>query len=331
MVKAGKGFLTILLMASAALTATSVKQDADLEAGRRAYEASEYAKAVQALQAAAAKDPQNGDVHLLLAKSYLEMEQLDAAIKSAEKAVAIDPQSSQYHEWLGKAYGEKADKVGWPPTKISLAKKTSKEFEAAVQLDAKNFSGRQALIEFYCSAPGFVGGGEEKAPPQIRQLAEMDVAEGHYAAGNCRRQKKDYATADQEFTKALESEPKSAELIYDIGDYAVKRSQPDRLLAVASAGKRVAPNDPRRYFYRGVALVLKKENPAEAEHLLREYAQDAPTRNGYPRPAAAHAWLGQLYENESKLEDAVKEYETALKLDPKNKMAQDALKRVKRR
>jgi len=82
-------------------------------------------------------------------------------------------------------------------------------------------------------------------------------------------QKKDYATADKEFTKALESEPKSAELIYDIGDYAVKRSQPDKLLAVASAGERVAPGDPRRRFYRGVALVLKKEDPGEAERLLR--------------------------------------------------------------
>jgi tetratricopeptide (TPR) repeat protein len=330
MVKAGKGFLTMLLLASAALAATSVKQDADLEVGRRAYEASDYTKAIQALQAAAAKDPQNGDVHLLLAKSYLEMEQLDAAIKNAERAVAIDPQSSQYHEWLGKAYGEKADKAGWPPTKISLAKKTGKEFEAAVQLDARNFSARQALIEFYCSAPGLVGGGEEKAPPQIERLAELDAAEGHYARGNCRRQKKDFTTADTEFTKALKSDPKSEELIYDIGDYAVKRSEPDRLLTVASAGERVTPNDPRRHFYRAVALVLKKENPVEAERLLRDYAQKAPMRTGYPRPAAAQAWLGQFFENENKPEVAVKEYETALKLDPKNKMAQEALKRLKK-
>src|SRR6266404_3858939 len=90
MVKVGKGFLTILLIASAAMAATSVKQDADLEAGRRAFEASDYAKAIQPLQAAAAKDPRNGDVHLLLAKRYVEMEQLDAAIRSAELAVERD-------------------------------------------------------------------------------------------------------------------------------------------------------------------------------------------------------------------------------------------------
>ena len=330
MAKGAKGYLTILLLASAAMAAASIKQDADLEAGRRAYEASDYARAIQALQAAAAKDPQNGDVHLLLAKSFLELREHDAAIKSAERAVSLDPQNSIYHEWLGRAYGDKADHASWFSA-ISLAKKTRKEFETAVQLDGRNFSARQALIEFDCSAPGLVGGGEEKALPQIKQLAEMDAAEGHYAAGNCRRQKKDFATADQEFMKALESAPKSAELIFDIGDYAVKRAQPDSLLAVADAGERVAPNDPRGRFYRGVALVLKKENPAEAERLLRKYAQKAPTRTGYPRPAAAHAWLGQLFENENKPEDAVKEYETALQLDPKNKTAQEALKRLKKR
>jgi tetratricopeptide (TPR) repeat protein len=324
-----KRLLAALCIASTLMAAASAKQEAGLEAGRRAYEASDYAKAIQVLQVAAANDPQNGDVQLLLAKSYLELLEYDPAIKSAEKAVAIDSQNSVYHEWLGRAYGEKADHASLFSA-MSLAKKTRKEFETAIQLDGKNFSARQALIEFDCSAPGIVGGGEEKALPQIKQLAEMDAAEGHYAAGNCRRQKKDFAVADEEFAKALESNPKSAVLIYDIGDYAVKRGQPERLLAVADMGERVAPDDPRGKFYRGVALVLKKENPEEAERLLREYAKKAPLRSGYPRPAAAHAWLGRLFEEQNKMEEAVKEFESALKLDPKNKMAHEALKRLKK-
>jgi tetratricopeptide (TPR) repeat protein len=321
--------LAALGIASAALAATNVKQDTSFEAGRRAYEASEYTKAILALQAAAVNEPQNGDVQLLLAKSYLELQEHDPAIRSAEKAVAIDPQNSIYHEWLGRAYGEKADHAGWFSA-ISFAKKTRKEFETAVHLDERNYSARQALIEFDCSAPGLVGGGEEKALPQIKQLAEMDAAEGHFAAGNCRRQKKDFAETDEEFTKALESHPKSAELIYDIGDYEVKRGQSERLLAVADLGERAAPGDPRGEFYRGVALVLKKQNPEEAERLLREYAKKAPTRSGYPRPAAAHAWLGRLFEDQSRMEEAAKEFQSALKLDPKNKMAQEALKRLKK-
>jgi len=324
-----KRVLAALCIASTVMAAANAKQEAGLEAGRRAYEASDYAKAIQVLQEAAANDPQNGEVQLLLTKCYLELLEYDLAIKSAEKAVAIDAQNSVYHEWLGRAYGEKADHASLFSA-MSLAKKTRKEFDTAIQLDGKNFSARQALIEFDCSAPAIVGGGEEKALPQIRQLAEMDAAEGHYAAGNCRRQKKDFAVADEEFAKALESNPKSAVLIYDIGDYAVKRGQPERLLAVAEMGERVAPGDPRGKFYRGVALVLKKENPEEAERLLTEYAKKALMRSGYPRPAAAHAWLGRLFDDQNKMEEAVKEFESALKLDPKNKMAHEALKRLKK-
>lgn len=320
----------ILVLAATMPAAGTVGRDESLQEARRAYEASDYAKAIQLLQEAAARDPRNGDIQLLLAKSYLELQEHDAAIHSAEKAVALDPMNSVYHEWLGRAYGEKADHAGWPPTKMSLAKKTGKEFETAVELDQKNFSARQALIEFDCSAPGMLGGGEDRARPQIRELLELDSAEGHYAGGNCRRQKKDFAVADEEFTKALENHPKSAELIYDIGDYAVKRGQPERLLAVAEAGERVAPNDPRRKFYRGVGLVLGKEKLGEAERLLQEYADKAPKRNGYPSPAAAHAWLGRLHASADKMAEAKKEFESALRLDPKNKIAQEELKKLKK-
>src|SRR5690348_1524008 len=259
--------MALLAGAAAAAAQPAVKHEESLEEARRAYEASDYGKAIEVLEEASAREPKNGDIQLFLAKSYLELQEHDAAIRSAEKAVALDPQNSVYHEWLGKAFGEKADHAIWFSA-ISLAKKTRKELQTAVELDNRNFAAQQALIEFDCSAPGLVGGGEDKAQPHIKELMEMDAAEGHYAAGNCRRQKKDFAEADDEFTKALESLPKSADLIYDIGDYAVKRTQPERLIAVAEAGQHVAPNDPRAKFYRGVGLVLQKEKPEEAERLL---------------------------------------------------------------
>ncbi len=230
----GKLPFLIALLAGTAIAAArpNVKHEESLEEARRAYEASDYAKAIEVLEEVSAKEPRNGDIQLLLAKSYLELQQHDAAIRSAEKAVALDPQNSVFHEWLGRAYGDKADRAGWFSA-ISLAKKTRKEFQMAVDLDDRNFSARQALVEFDCSAPGLVGGGEEKARPHIQRLMELDAAEGYYAAGNCRRQKKDFAGADEQFTKSLESRPRSAELIYDIGDYAMKRAPPERVFSVA--------------------------------------------------------------------------------------------------
>jgi len=296
-------------------------------AARQAYEKSDYKRAIEELQAAVARDPRNGELQLWLAKSYLELQEYDAAISSAEKAVAIDPSSSVFHEWLGKAYGEKASHAGMFSA-MSLAKKTHKEFETAVRLDDRNYSARQALIEFDCSAPGMVGGGEDKARPEIEKLHGMDAAEWHYAEGNCRRQKKDFAGADEEFAKALQSQPKSADLIYDIGDYAARHQQADRLMEVASLGEKAAPGDPRAKFYRAAGLILKNEKLDEAEGLLREYLQQAPKRNAYPRYAIAHEWLGRLFETKRDRVAAIKEYEQALQLEPKDRNARDALRRL---
>jgi tetratricopeptide (TPR) repeat protein len=301
-------------------------EDGGLEAGRRAYELSDYEKAVKILQDAAAKNPRDGEVLLLLAKSHFELRQYDAAVASAERAIAVARENSVYHEWLGRSLGEKASKSSWFSA-LSLARKAQQEFETAVRLNPRNYSAVQALIEFDCAAPGIAGGGEDKALPKIEQLATMDEAEGHYAAGNCRRQKKDYPAAEVEFDKALVN-AKSPDLIFDIGDFALKRNQPERLLAVVDASRRASPSDPRTKFYRAAALILQKQKPDEAESLLREYLIAAPRRTGYPRPALAHNWLGRLFENQNNRDAAAREYAASLHADPKDKTAQEALRRL---
>ena len=82
-----------------------------LDAARQAYDKGDYDKAISILKDAAQKDPNNGDIQLLLTKSYLEAKKYDDAVNSGEKLVTIDPKSSVYHQWLGAAYGQKADHV----------------------------------------------------------------------------------------------------------------------------------------------------------------------------------------------------------------------------
>jgi tetratricopeptide (TPR) repeat protein len=301
--------------------------DSTMDAAKAAYEKGDYAKAISILQGEAAKDPQNGEVQLLLAKSYLETKQIDAAVSAAEKAVAIAPKNSVYHQWLGQTYGEKASHASMLSA-YSLARKTQKEFETAVQLDERNFDAAQDLVEYDCTAPGMVGGGEDKAQPLIQKLMKMDPAEGHYAAGNCRQAKKDYAAGETEFSKALESHPKSAERIYEIGDYFVEHPNPEKLLVVASEGEAVASGDPRAKYYRAVAWILKGDKLPDSEKLLREYIQEAPLRSTYPKPWEAHYWLGRLHEAEKNPSAARTEYEAALKLNSKYKRAQEALKQL---
>lgn len=311
----------------AALSAFAIAAETSLETARMAFEKGDFTKAISILQGEAANDPQNGDVQLWLAKSYLETKQVDQAVSSAEKAVAIAPKNSVYHQWLGEAYGEKASHAGMLSA-YSLARKTQKEFETAVQLDEHNLDAAQDLVEYDCSAPSMVGGGEEKAQPLIQKLASMDAAEGHYAAGNCRQAKKDEAGADAEFAKALDSHLKSVERVFDIGDFYQQHQMPEKLLAVASEGEALAPGDPRSKYYRAIAWILKGEKLAEGQRLLNEYLREAPARSSYPKPWEAHYWLGRLHEAEKNTQAARQEYEQAVQLNPKYKRAQEALKQL---
>jgi TolA-binding protein len=156
----------------------------------------------------------------------------------------------------------------------------------------------------------------------------MDAAEGHYAVGVCRAVKKDLSGADVEYAKALESKPKSAERVFDIGDYFMQRGQGDKLLIVAAQGEALAPQDPRVEYYRAVGWILQGENNPENEKLLRNYLQRAPVRSTYPPPCYAHYWLGRLYELQKDPAKAKNEYQEALKMDPKFRKAQDALKQM---
>ncbi len=309
------------------LAAAARAEETPLEKAKGAFEKGQYTQAIEILKSAAGSEPNNGDIFVLLARSYLELNQYDAAVNSAEKAVAINPKDSNYHRWLGEAYGAKADHASMLSA-YSLARKTQKEFDAAVQLDARNFDAQQDLIQYDCTAPGMVGGGEEKAQPLIEKLMKMDAAEGHYATGICRAQKKDYAAADAEFAKALDGKPKTANRIYDIGDYFVQRKNAEKLLVVAASGEDLAPHDPRGKFYRGVALILQDGKPAEAEKLLKDYLQLAPMNSDYPRPWVAHYWLGRLQESQKNPAGARSEYQAALKLNGKYKLAQEALKQL---
>jgi len=326
--RAGFFACVALLGAFSCLTLRLFAGDAPEEA-KHAFTVGDYPRAIEILNRAAGSSPNDAAVYHLLARSYFEDGQFDRAISAAERSVALAPDNSAYHELLGHVYGEKADRSGWFSA-LSLAKKARREFEVAVNLDPRNFSAMQALVEFDCSAPGMAGGGEDKARPEIQTLSSLDAAEGSYAAGNCRRQKKDFETADAEFQKALALHPKSVDLIYDIGDHYMKRGQADRLWLVVKEGQRADARDPRGDFYRAVALVIQKEKPAESAALIRDYISHAPKRDNYPSKAMAHYWLGRIQENLNDSISAKSEYRQAVELEPKNRFANDALRRLQR-
>lgn len=298
-----------------------------VDAAKTAYDKGDAQKAIDILKSAATQQPSNGEIQLWLTKAYLEVKQYDNAIVSAETAVSIDPKNSVYHQWLGEAYGQKADHSSMLSA-YSWARKTQKEFDAAVKLDEHNFDAAQDLIEYDCTAPSMVGGGEDKGQALIQKVMALDPAEGHFGQGVCKAVKKDYAAADAEYAKALESKPKTANRIYDIGDYFQERGQGDKLLQVVAAGEALVPNDPRGKYYQAVGWILEGQKYDDAEKNLRAYLAAGPFQSSYPATWDVHYWLGRLRAGQKNTGGAKSEYQEALKLNPKYKKAEEALKQL---
>jgi tetratricopeptide (TPR) repeat protein len=322
------GAACALLLSVAPLHAGRPAQSNPLADAQRLFDAGQYSQSADLLSAAAAKSPNDPQLRILLGRCYFELGDFSRAIDSLERGVQLAPQDSQAHDWLGRAYGRKAEQEMFF-TAYSLARKTRHEFETAVDLDRTNLEAQRDLIRFDMNAPAVVGGGDDKALHEIDDLAHVDPVESDLARAEFFATKKRYDEADQLYQKIL-SAPKTVGVCLEAADYYRDRGDAAHMSAAIAAAAKLAPNDRRLGYYRGVADVMSGQRAAEAEQLLRAYLSAMPENSEMPSHASALEWLGALYEKEGRNSEAAQEYKACLDLDPKNHDARDGLHRVEK-
>jgi tetratricopeptide (TPR) repeat protein len=299
----------------------------------RLYNRGLYRQAAEALSAAVQREPEEPALHYWLGRCFYELRDYNRAISSLERSVTLDTGRSDYHDWLGKAYGRKAQETNFFSTfsAISLARKSHHEFEAAVRLDANNLEAQRDLIRYLLNAPGIMGGGEDAAEQRIQALSAVDSIEGSLAEGERFVTHKKFDQADQQYRKVLDMKPDRIGVYFEIAEYYRDRGDGERMSSAIEEGAPLAPADHRLGYYRGIALVLEKGSPDEAERQLRTYLDTVPDNANVPSHSTAHAWLGKLYEREGQLDKAAREYQAALTLDPHDKQASEGLKGLQKR
>jgi TolA-binding protein len=117
----------------------------------------------------------------------------------------------------------------------------------------------------------------------------------------------------------------------EVADYYRDRPNPEKMSETIAAAEVLDPNDRRLKYYRGVALILSRKKPSDAELLLKSYLATVPNSSDFPPHASAREWLGKLFEERGRFSEATEEYRLSLSLDPHNKSVEEALKRVEKR
>jgi tetratricopeptide (TPR) repeat protein len=289
----------------------------DLDAGK-------YAETASILQRKLDREPDDAQTALWLARSFLDLGRYDKAVAFAERAAQLSPDCSESHFWLARSYGMLAD----TDRSFWLARKAKLEYQRAIQLDPDNLAARRDLMEFYLQAPWVLGGSKDKAQAQMQAIASRDATEGHLARAIYWRELDRPDLAATEFAKVLEARPAQPEAYFQVADFYESDRKPEQVDAAVEAVSVIAPHDPRLNYYSAVADVMKRRNLPGAEQDLKAYLAGTPRRDDFPPHAAAHNWLGRIYEIWGRKAQAIEQYRVALGLSPDNHAARDALKRL---
>jgi Flp pilus assembly protein TadD len=246
------------------------------------YQRTEYEGSLHVL----AEDPApDAAGYLLSGKNYFMLGDYKKAIEFLDKALAISPANSEYELWLGRAWGRRAETSGWLTAGIH-ASKARQCFEKAVAWDPHNREAKNDLFDFYLNAPGFLGGGLEKAAALAKSIASERPPEYEFEEAQIADRKKDYAAAEAHLRRAMQLAPSEAGRVLDLARFVARRGRLEESDALFEQARKLAPSQPRVAFAEARVDVENRRNLEQARRLLEEYLHASLTPDDPPRQEA---------------------------------------------
>jgi tetratricopeptide (TPR) repeat protein len=268
--------------------AVALASPAQLGRALELYQRTEYDAALAILLPVPDKD---ASTYQLIGRCYYMQGNPKKASEFFEKAVAADPSDSMQRLWLGRAYGRRAETSSFL-TAPSFANKARQNFEKAVELDPRNREAIGDLFEYYLDAPGFLGGGLEKAAALAKRIGELDPAEYHYAQARLAEKRKEFQAAENQLRRATELAPRQVGRLIDLAKFLSKQGRYQESDAAFLEARRIAPDAPRVLFEQASAYIRARRNIELAKELLKRYL-DSPLTPDDPPRSQAEALLRQ--------------------------------------
>ena len=272
-----RGLIGFLVAMSCAFGQDSLQRAEEL------YNKTEYQASLTLLYEVS---PHTAAAYNLIGRDYFMLGEYKKATDAFQRALALEPSNSAYAHWLGRAFGRRAETSN-PFMAPMHASKARQYFEQAVALDAANDEALNDLFDYYLQAPGFLGGGYEKAEQVAKRIAQRNEAEGHFAQAQLADRRKQYDTAEEQLRRAMELAPHQVGRVLDLAKYLAKRGRYQEAEATFDRAARIAPASPRIYFDRARVYIEEKRNLDKAKDLLMKYLQSDLTPDDPPREQAA--------------------------------------------
>ncbi len=237
------------------------------EQAQHLYQHTEYQGALKILLAQPQRDSRTW---ALIGQCYFMETDYKKATDAFEKAVAGEPENSEFVHWLGRTWGRRAESAN-PFMAPSYASRARQYFERAVMLNPHNQEALNDLFDYCLQAPGFLGGGFQKAEAIAERIAQIDPAEGHYARAQIADKRKEFDEAEQQLRRAFELAPRQVGRVIDLAKYVAKRGRFQESEAYFAQAEKMTPNNPRILYERAETYIRNGRNLDEARELLKKY------------------------------------------------------------
>jgi tetratricopeptide (TPR) repeat protein len=241
--------------------------DAPLAQAHKLYNSTDYEQSLKVLQAIPSKD---GAVYELMGRDYFMQSDFKKASDVLEKAFAMEPANAEYALWLGRAWGRRAE-TSSPFTAPMYASKARQYFEKSVQLNPVNLEAQSDLFEYYLEAPGFLGGGLDKAKNTASRMTEISPADGQWAEAKLSEKRKESRSAEAHLRRAVELAPQQVGKIIELARFLGKQGRYQEADQSFERAEMVAPNSPRVVFARASSYIETNHNLEVAKELLKRY------------------------------------------------------------
>jgi Tfp pilus assembly protein PilF len=278
-----RAFLTFLAVAFTAFAGETFAGDmGELDRAQNFYSHTEYAAAISILK----QMPESPKSLELLGQSYFMDGEYRKATDTLERAASLAPNDSDIQTWLGRAYGRRAE-TAFPLQAIGYASKSRQAFEKAVKLDPHNREALNDLFEFYVEAPGFMGGGIDRAKSLLPAIAQDDPAEIYFARARIAEKKDQLSDAEAQLRRAVDLAPHQVGRLLDLAKFLYREGRFEEGDSYFQKAEQASPNAPRILFARASAYIKSKRNLPEAASLLKRYiASNNLTPDDPPRSEA---------------------------------------------
>ena len=224
-------------------------------------------------------------VNFLAGRDYFMTGDFRKATEYLQKAVDANSGDGEYMDWLGRAYGKRAETSN-PLSAPGWASKARQAFERSVELNPKDSDALTDLFDYYVEAPGFLGGGLDKAEKIAARIAAIDPSQGYYVEAKLAQHRREFGTAEQRFRQAVAIAPQQVGHMITLARFLANQGRIGESDAVFQQAARTNPNSPKVWFARADTFIKQKRNYDEAKLLLQRYVKAPVTVDDPPKEDA---------------------------------------------